>query len=172
MSDLLEFNLTNRGVTTKFAAPTGIYSLVLTSNVAKITLPCGSATASNLAFEADTAKWVLVAAKKLEALGKLGRNWDSHDGLPLSAGARLMTFDALGWLRKQDLPVPAVVLDSAGTVHLEWRSHGKKLEIGFDDRETIEYLKVDKAGSWEEEENVNTDVRKKLESLAEWLRNS
>jgi hypothetical protein len=170
MSEILEFDLNSRGVTTQFTAPV-TYSIVFYGQSARLNLPSVS-TSSALALDADTAPWVFETAKKLERLGQLPQNWDSYGGFRLSDGAKLMTLDALGWLRKQDLPVPAVVLGSAGTVHLEWRSHGKKLEIGFDDENTIEYLKVEASGVWEEDENVNTDVQEKLESLAEWLRNS
>lgn len=30
-----------------------------------------------------TAGWIMEATRKLEALGRLQRNWDSHDGLPI-----------------------------------------------------------------------------------------
>jgi hypothetical protein len=173
MRDLIEFDLAALGVTTKYTPPSMLpsYSIVFSKQGAQVKLPPGL-TARALVLDADTAQWVVEAARKLESLGKLKKNWDSYDGLPLSPGARRMTFDALGWLRMQDLPVPYVVLGSAGTVHLEWHSHGKKLEIGFDGQGAIEFLKVDRSGNWEENENVNTDVRKKLESLTEWLRNA
>ena len=126
-------------------------------------------TAVSLPLRADTASWVFATAKKLEEISKLSYNWDSYGGRPISQGARRMAFDALKSLSKRQLPVPAVVLGSAGTVHLEWRYHNKKLEIGFDDRNAIEFLKVDSNGEWQEEENVNSNIQEKLELLANWL---
>src|SRR5438128_1809039 len=138
MNEILEFDLESRGVTTKFTPPTSVYSFVFTSQRAQIAFPCPSSTSNALALDADTARWVVEAGKKLEALARLRRNWDSYDGLPLSPNAKQITFDALGWLKYQDLPVPAVVLGSGGTVHLEWYSKGKELEIGFEDNGRVE----------------------------------
>jgi hypothetical protein len=124
-----------------------------------------------LALDAQTATWVIQAIKKLESLGRLQRNWDSYDGLPLSPAAKRTTFEALGWLKNQELPVPAVVLGSGGTVHLEWRSNGKELEIGFDNCGVTEYLKVDDQGQCEEGEGAHEEIQEKIIKLAEWLKN-
>jgi hypothetical protein len=130
-----------------------------------------STTSGLLALDAQTATWVLKVLRKLESLGSLQRNWDSHDGLPLSRKAQQTTVDALEWLKHQDLPVPAVVLGSGGTVHLEWRTNGKELEVGFNEHGLAEYLKVDSDGCWEEGEDVNEEIREKLVALAGWLKN-
>lgn len=133
-----------------------------------------SSTCNNLAIDARTANWVIRVVKKLDAIGRLERNWDSHDGLPVSAKAKRITFDALQWLKCQDLPVPAVVLGSGGTVHLEWSSNGKRLEVGFGDRGIDEYFKVDQHGEVEENDTADfpdAEVRERLEAFAEWLKN-
>lgn len=167
MNDIIEFDLAGRGVTTQFTPPS--YSMSFAEGALQVALPHDSTTSSAIALDANTAIWVLEAMKKLESLGRHRRNWDSYDGLPLSPSAKRMTFDALGWLMHQDLPVPAVVLGSGGTVHLEWRSNGKELEIGFGNHGTVEYLKVDEVGNYEEEEEINSEVRNKVTKLAEWL---
>ena len=120
--------------------------------------------------EGAAAYWAFEAAKKLENLGALRQNWDSYGGLPLSPTAKRITFDALGWLKNQDLPVPAVVLGSAGTVHLEWRSKGRELEIGFGPAETIEFVKIDNQGHIEEGE-ADAEIRQRLRLLTSWLMN-
>jgi hypothetical protein len=167
MNEILEFDLL-RNVTTQFTPPS--YTMTFADRGAQITFLQGPTTSSAIALDANTATWVREAMKKLESIGRLPRNWDSYDGLPLSPAAKRMTFDALGWLKYQDLPVPAVVLGSAGAVHLEWRSNGKELEIGFGDHGAVEYLKVDELGNYEEEDEINSEVREKLTKLAEWLR--
>ena len=129
-----------------------------------------SATSSNaLALDANTAVWVFEAVKKLEKLSHLERNWDSYDGLPLSPESRIITFDVLGWLKNQDLPVPSVVLGSNGTVHLEWRLKGKELELGFDGPRAMQYVKVSAEGNIDEGEE-NAELREKLCVLTSWLK--
>jgi len=171
ISDLMEMS----GATIRSTKPASYGVCISTSSMAHTSGPVIQIhmdvnARELLVLDAETANWVIKAARKLEALGQLKRNWDSHDGLPLSQEAKRMTFDALKWLKNQDLPVPAVVLGSGGTVHLEWRSKGKELEIGFDDRGFAEYLKVDSHGEMEEEEDINDEIREKLMTLVEWLK--
>src|SRR5579872_3088407 len=84
----------------------------------------------------DTAGWVLEAAAKLETLGRFQIGWDSYGGLPLKAGAKDLTVRALRWLSHDELPAPAVVLGSGGTVQLEWRTKDKELEVELRDNNT------------------------------------
>lgn len=171
MDELLQLDLKSRGVTTQFTAPTSEYSIVFSDLGARITLPFSSTTGA-LAFDAETADWVFAAARKLENIAKLKRNWDSYDGLPLSPVARQTTYDALDWLKHRDLPVPAVVLGSAGTVHLEWYFQGKELEIGFENDGTVEYCKIENDGRADEgQEKQNYEIKKRLMQLAKWLGN-
>jgi hypothetical protein len=166
MNEILELDLPARAITTEFTPPT--YSIVFTNQGAQVNVPMTS-TSNALALDADTAAWVFEAAKKLDSLGKLRRNWDSYDGLPLSPGAKRITFDALGWLKHQDLPVPAVVLGSGGTVHLEWYSNGKELELGFGESNRMEFCKIDSHGHVEEGDE-DQDICSTLTILTEWLR--
>ncbi|MDE2095711.1 MAG: hypothetical protein KGL39_00510 [Patescibacteria group bacterium] len=107
--------------------------------------------------------------KELENLSRLQRDWDSYDGLPLSSISKQKALAAIAILKDQQiLPVPAVVLGSAGTVNFEWQYGGKELEIGFSLMGIMEYTKVDnkgrviggEIGTWCE-----------LESLISWLIN-
>jgi hypothetical protein len=171
ISDLAEFT-----VATKYSPPIN-YGMTLSSATTagfavhpliSVILP-----SAFLPLTGDTAPWVLEAVKKLDAIGKLRRGWDSYDGLPLSAGAKRMTFDALEWLKGQNLPVPAVVLGSSGTVNLEWRTNGKELELelGLGEGGAIEYVKVDAQG--EMEEGVESAaIEERLRTLTDWLRRS
>ncbi|MGH7169348.1 MAG: hypothetical protein ACRELG_03615, partial [Gemmataceae bacterium] len=117
----------------------------------------------------DTASWVVEAAKKLEALGRFQKGWDSYDGLPIKLGAKRLALQVLGWLRKDELPVPAVVLGSAGTVQLEWRARGKELEVELRDDDSIEYVKVFPADREIEEGEAASDLSAKLHELTGWL---
>jgi hypothetical protein len=119
----------------------------------------------------ETSGWVLEAVKKLEALGRLSTGWDSYGGLPLKRGAKQLTLRVLRCLRKDELPVPAVVLGSAGTVQLEWGAKGKELEVELRDNDTIEYVKVSPQGEIEEGEAAH-DLPEKLHELTGWLRRS
>jgi hypothetical protein len=121
-----------------------------------------------LVLSGSTASWVLDAAKKLEALGKLPAGWDSYGGLPLDSNAKKLTVSVLGWLGGNDLPVPAVVLGSAGTVQLEWRAKGKELEVELGKDNAVEFVKVYPNGDIEEgEEKANLPQR--LRGLTRWL---
>jgi len=124
--------------------------------------------ADTIDLSGDTASWVIEAAKKLEALGRFQTGWDSYGGLSLRSGAKHLTLQVLGWLRKEELPIPAVVLGSAGTVQLEWRAKGKELEVEIRDNDTIEYVKVSPAGEIEEGEAAS-DLSRKLRDLTDWL---
>jgi hypothetical protein len=174
MNDLLELG----GVTTKYFAPTQLppaqYGVTLWSEipppdysrpVMQVVMP---ATSAVLDLSGQTSPWVIDVVKQLEKLGRLQHNWDSYGGLPLSPQAKAVTFDALGWLKNKDLPTPAVILGSGGAVHLEWRSKGRELEVGFSPTATIEYAKVDSQGQIEEGE-ADVELRQKLNTLATWL---
>jgi len=175
MMELLEIGATNTVYRTYAVCLTSLGCNVPdTAPSLRIIMPAASAC-DYLKFDELTADWVVVATNKLEALSKYRRNWDSYGGLPLSPNARRITFDALQWLKNQKLPVPAVVLGSGGTVHLEWRSNGKKLELGFGDKGMSEYLKVDPQGNGEEAEDAeyaDEEAREKIETLADWLINA
>lgn len=163
----MECDLVELGVTTKFTAPVS-YSIVLTEQGAYVSMP-SALTTSALALDADTAPWVFEATRRLESLEHLHRNWDSYGGLPLSPQARLITFDALGWLKMRDLPIPSVVLGADGTVHLEWRSRtGRELEVGFGIGGRLEYAKTNTQGDIEEGE-ADAQIRENLCVLTEWL---
>jgi len=110
-------------------------------------------SAGFLTLTGSTAAWVFEAAKKLEALGKLRPGWDSYGGLPLNQKSRELTLNVLGWLASNELPTPAVVLGSAGDVHLEWRAKGRELEVDLGDGEKIAFVKVFPNGSIEEGES-------------------
>jgi hypothetical protein len=127
-----------------------------------------SSATEALSLNSDTADWVLAAVKKLDALGRLHKGWDSYGGLPISAEARRVTFDALEWLKCRPLPIPQVVLGSNGDVSLEWRAKGRELELGFGESGKVGYVKVDPQGEIEEGEEEK-EVRTKLASLTSWL---
>ena len=121
-----------------------------------------------LVLSGSTASWVIDAAKKLEVLGRLPAGWDSYGGLSLDSNAKKLTVSVLGWLGGNELPVPAVVLGSGGTVQLEWRAKGRELEIELRKDNAIEFVKVDPKGDIEEgEERANLPQR--LRGLTWWL---
>lgn len=128
----------------------------------------GATSTDTIDLSGDTASWVVEAAKKLEALGRFQTGWDSYDGLPLRPGAKRLTLQVLGWLRKDELPIAAVVLGSAGTVQLEWCAKGKELEIELRDNDIIEYVKMLPNGEIEEGEAAS-DLSEKLLDLTGWL---
>jgi hypothetical protein len=121
-----------------------------------------------VALGGETAGWVLEAAKKLEALGRLRAGWDSYGGGPLKQGAKNLTVRVLGLLRTDELPVPAVVLGPGGTVQLEWRAKDKELEVELRDNDTIEYVKVCPSGDIEEGEAA-ADLPARLHDLSHWF---
>ncbi|SRR6266511_3041118 len=132
--------------------------------------PASASTVSvgTLDLTGDTAEWVLEAARKLEALGRLRTGWDSYGGLPLNRGARWLTLSVLGWLRREDLPAPAVVLGSRGSVQLEWRAKGKELDVELGNDNTFEFVKVLQSGEIQEGA-TRYGLSEKLQELAQWL---
>jgi hypothetical protein len=124
----------------------------------------------SLVLLGSSAPWVLDAVKKLQEIGKLSAGWDSYEGVPLDSHARRLTVNALGWLGGNDLPVPAVVLGSSGTVQLEWRVNGKELEIELG-RGKIGLLQVYPGGDIKESEEgeETADLPQKLRKLTCWL---
>jgi len=139
----------------------------------RIRLPTGTVHSATtltcyISLGSQTADWVLEAAKKLEVLGRLRRGWDSYGAVPLKRGTKELTLRVLGWLGRDDLPVPAVVLGSGGTVQLEWRTKGKELEVELRDNDTIEYVKVFPAGDIEEGETAG-NLSAKVQDLSQWL---
>jgi hypothetical protein len=159
-NDLLEFGVTTRycpsATRISYTSPWGM--------VVEHT----AITGSTLAMSGTSAPWVLDAAKKLEAIGKLPAGWDSHGGLTLDPNARKLTASVLGWLGNDNLPVPAVVLGSGGTVQLEWRAKGKELEIELGNDNTIEFVMVNPGGEIEEG-HQNVGLPQKLRGLTWWL---
>src|SRR5712691_9273818 len=117
LNEMLEFGATNTNIPAFGTVRYGQQFLGMVVNQTTI-------TGGNLLLRGTTAPWVIDAAKKLEALGRLPTGWDSYGGLPLDSDAKNLTVSALGWLEDKNLPVPAVVLGSAGTVQLEWRVKG------------------------------------------------
>ncbi len=162
MDDIQEIGLST--CNTPFSN-TGIFS---SCNVLGMLVTQSSISAGMLVLHGDSAPWVIEAAKKLEAIGKLPANWDSYQGIPLDMTAKKLTVNALGWLGGNDLPVPAVVLGSAGTVQLEWRTNnGRELEIELGN-DRIEFVKIYPSGNVEEgEESGNLPT--KLQGLTWWL---
>lgn len=122
----------------------------------------------SIALGGRTAGWVLEAAKKLENLGRLCTGWDSYGGVPLKQGAKNLTVRVLRLLCTDELPVPAVVLGSGGTVQLEWRARDKELEVELRDNDTMEFVKVSPGGDIEEGE-ARTDLPARLHDLSHWL---
>jgi len=129
----------------------------------------GDLSLSTINLSGDTADWVIEAAKKLEALARFRKGWDSYGGLPLKQRAKELTLQVLRWLRKDELPVPAGVLAAGGSVQLEWKAKGKELEVELRDNETIEFVKVNPDGGIEDEGEVEKDLSRRLHDLTVWL---
>jgi hypothetical protein len=114
------------------------------------------------------APWVMEAAKKLEALGRLPAGWDSHGGRPLNAASRELAVSVLGWLENEHLPVPAVVLGPNGTVQLEWRAKGKELDVELCGDSAINFVKESPEGELEEG-RTDRNLQERLKKLTRWL---
>ena len=121
----------------------------------------------NLILYGESAPWVIEAAKKLDAIGRLPVGWDSYRGASLDLDAKKLTASTLGWLGGKNLPVPSVVLAPRGTVQLEWRANGKELEIELG-RNRVEFLQVHPDGSCEEGEEAR-EIRQALDGLTWWF---
>jgi hypothetical protein len=124
-------------------------------------------SAGRLVLHGSSAPWVIDAAKKLEAIGRLSTGWDSYGGAPLDPDAKRLTVNALGWLENDYLPVPAVVLGSSGSVQLEWRANGRELEVELD-KNGIEFVKIH-ADSTIEEGEEKANLPQELQRLTWWL---
>jgi hypothetical protein len=126
----------------------------------------GSASSESLSLR-RSAEWVFEAAKKLEALGRLQKGWDSYGGSGLKPAAKHFTVCVLGWLDQEELPTPAVVLGSGGTIQLEWRSRGRELDLDLGEGEGVVFVKVDPQGNIAEGHASN--LPEDLQTLTRWL---
>lgn len=91
--------------------------------------------------------WVRATVDQLEALRNLEPGWDSYGGESLKPEARARTVEiirslqAVCSLENATLPVPNVVLNSAGTVGLEWDDPSRELGIGIGEGDQVEYVR-------------------------------
>jgi hypothetical protein len=116
-----------------------------------------------------TADWVVEAVKQLEAIGRLRNGWDSYGGLPLNLEVKNFVVGVLRSLETDNLPTPAVVLCSPGTVQLEWRAlGGKELEIELKEGGIIEFVKVSPQGDVQGG-LAQSNVFGELANLTSWL---
>lgn len=166
VNELHEFGLTSTS-RPFFALPITARSVLPTVQI----IYSEDSSLSMINLSGDTADWVIEAAKKLEALARFRKGWDSYGGLPLKPRAKELTLQVLRWLRKDELPVPAVALVSGGTVQLEWRIKEKELEVELRDNDTIEFVKVNSDGGIEEGE-AEKDLSSELHNLTSWLLHS
>jgi hypothetical protein len=132
--------------------------------------PTGTTLGGVLDLGGEKADWVMEAAKKLEAIGRLRAGWDSYGGSELDPEVKTFVVVVLQWLGRENLPVPAVVLCSPGTVQLEWRARGgKELEVELKQGGAIEFVKVSSKGNVEGGV-AESNVRNELRNLTIWLR--
>ncbi len=121
------------------------------------------------AYKVDLDKpWQFEAMKKLENLAALPKGWDSYGGEPLRADVRDLAARLIGWIEMDDLPVPAVVLGSAGTVQFEWKHKGRELEVEVLSGDSLGFLKVSEDGDMEEGRVVR-DLPDASRGLIRWL---
>jgi hypothetical protein len=156
---LIDFNLTSgdcAAVTDDYPAVLGFAST-------------GATTSGNALFLSNqTANWVFEAAKRLDSLVRLQPGWDSHGGVALRADTKQLTLDVINWLKSERLPVPAVVLGSGGTIHLEWRKRGKELEVGIGERPGLDFIMVYPDGDIEEGQ-AKHQLPSRVRDLTSWL---
>ncbi|HEV3256440.1 MAG TPA: hypothetical protein VG013_06115 [Gemmataceae bacterium] len=129
--------------------------------------PTAAAT-SVLPLRSDTPEWIIEAIKKLDALDKLPPGWDSYGGKALRADVRDFAVKVLGWLETDDLPVPAVVLGSGGTVQFEWSNQGREVELEVLAPGSLSLLLVCPDGTMAEAE-LGNNLPETLRRLAGWL---
>lgn len=124
-----------------------------------------------LPLRGQVALWVIATVQKLESLGRLRHGWDSYDGLPLNSEARSRTVETIRSLERTpehaNLPVPTVVLNSGGTVGLEWEQAGRELEIDIGADDELVYVTCDTDGKIKEGQ-VNKDAHF-LNTLIRWF---
>lgn len=128
------------------------------------------ATSGMLILYGDHADWVIEATKRLDAIGRLQRGWDSYSGRPLREGSKAQTLFALECLQTKELPVPRVVLGPEGNVHLEWRTQERELELELAP-DSIGFVKVMPDGEvLEDRDPISAiDPTVKLATLSKWL---
>ncbi len=114
--------------------------------------------------------WRVKALKKLDEIGRLQENWDSYGGLPLKPEVREAAIRLLHKIGATELPVPGVVLGSAGTVQFEWQANGRELEVEVLADGRIGFLKVWE-GSQMEEGELESSSDPGVGRLIDWLLN-
>jgi hypothetical protein len=131
--------------------------------------PSNESALTQEAYKVDPNKpWQFEAMKKLEYVAALPKGWDSYGGERLLPAVRDLAVKLIDWIEMDDLPVPAIVLCSAGTVQFEWKHQGRELEIEVVSHDSVGYLIVHPSG--EIQEGVIThDFPDQVRQLIAWL---
>jgi hypothetical protein len=117
---------------------------------------------------AEAPAWVQKTLEKIEAASRFKENWDSYGGKPLRSDVRAAAVRLLNHLQTENLPVPAVVLGSGGTVQFEWQVDGRELEVEVLPDGRLDCLKVWPDEQMEEREIGSGDLVE-LRELTQWL---
>ncbi|MGH8589599.1 MAG: hypothetical protein ACREXX_09795 [Gammaproteobacteria bacterium] len=89
--------------------------------------------------------WLYPALHRLQHLSRLGDNWDSYGGRPLTDKAILTALSVIARLLCDESVPPAIVPTSEGGVQLEWHREGDELEIRVTPNGEISAFRFDEA---------------------------
>ena len=105
----------------------------------------------------------------IDRLAALEPNWDSYGAPALDRDIVDTAREFIGRLASYITAQPLVVPMSSGALQFEWHQGQKILELEFEDRATVHYLKWDPAAGIQEEDVFPVGDTAKAISLINWF---
>jgi hypothetical protein len=105
----------------------------------------------------------------LEALKSLPPSWDGYGAIPIDRGVIGAAEDFIRSLPGDIATTPTVVPMTRGRLQFEWHRGGRSLELEFESRDRLHYLKWDPDTGVEEEEIIAADDTGAVLALLRWF---
>ncbi len=98
--------------------------------------------------------WIYPVLARLQHLGSLQANWDSHGGRRISGDAIVTSLHVLGAVMEDQTPSPWIVPRSDGGLQLEWHEGARDLELLIRPDNRVALYFSDDSGAEEQSESA------------------
>jgi hypothetical protein len=113
--------------------------------------------------------WLDTAEKTLNRFAKLEPNWDGYGARPINPAVIQEARDLIARIADHINEAPVIVPTPRGSIQLEWHRGPRCLELEFESKVMIHYLKWDPAAGIEDENLVTIYEERKILSLLDWF---
>ena len=111
----------------------------------------------------------LSTISQLDRLKDLPLDWNGYGAQPIDVGLIEHVKSFVEQLPDDIIDTPAVVPMTRGRLQFEWHRGNRSLELEFESRGRIHYLKADDDSGIEEEDILLTDQAPEIEELLRWF---